>query len=142
VRVCRLLLVDVSNHSPYSAVSDDNRSLIACSSGGADATLTSGVAVGLNAWRIMSGPGTFHASHWDANGLITIISMLEGFKLWLWGRRKGTRGPLVPLPGEGEGWHWSLFKDYDIYLVVLGPGDTGWAHVVYFLCITLSIKCL
>jgi hypothetical protein len=88
----------------------------------------------------MSGPGTFHTSHWDASGLMTLISLLEGYKAWLWGRRKGTKGPLVPLPGKGDGWHWDLFKGYDIYIVVLGPGDTGCAYVPCFPCITLNIK--
>jgi hypothetical protein len=135
------LLVDsLSKGSLSSAVSDDNRALVACCSAGIDATLTSGVAVGLNAWRIMSGPGTFHTSHLDANGLITVITMLEGFKGWFWGRRKGTTGPLVPLPGIGDDWHENLYQDYDVYLVVLGPGDTGCVYAAYFWCITLSIK--
>ena len=85
--------------------------------------LMTGLGVGLNAWYIMSGPGTFHTSHFDASGLRTIISVLEGFKGWLWGRRKGSIGPLVPLPAKGEDWHWGLFKDHHIYFVVLGPGD-------------------
>ena len=80
----------------------------------------------------MSGPGTLHTSHWDANGLMTIISLLEGYKAWWWGRPKGTSEPLVQLPGEGNGWHLDLFKDYDIYLVVLGPGDKGCAYLSYF----------
>lgn len=87
---------------------------------------TSGLPVGLNAWRIISGPGTFHTTHFDANGVMTIITILEGYKGWAWGRRKGSSGPLVPLPGDGDGWHWSLYDDYDIYLVVLGPGDTAY----------------
>jgi hypothetical protein len=88
----------------------------------------------------MSGPGTLHTSHWDANGLMTVITLLEGFKLWGWGRPKGTSGPLVPLPGEGDGWHWNLFEDYDIYLVVLGPGDSGCVYLACFWSIVLSIK--
>jgi hypothetical protein len=86
---------------------------------------TTGLGIGLNAWHIMSGPGTFHSSHFDASGLRTVIRVLEGFKGWLWGRRKGSNGHFVSFPGKGEDWHWSLFKNYDVYFVVLGPGDTA-----------------
>jgi hypothetical protein len=101
--------------------------MVACSSGEVNKTFTTGVGVGLNAWRIMSGPGTFHPSHFDANGLRTLIQVLEGLKAWLWGRPKGCDGPFfpLPLPGDGEEWHWSLFDNCDIYIVVLGPGDAG-----------------
>ena len=144
MRVCRVLLLpcNASDCSISSAVSDDNQSLIACSSGGIDATLTTGLGVGLNAWYILSGPGTFHTSHWDANGLRTIISVREGYKGLLVGRHKGTGGPLVPLPGKGDDWHWSLFDDYDVYIAVLGPGDAGLVYVSSFLRSMLTIKCL
>lgn len=102
--------------------------MIACSSGGIGRTFTTGVGLGLNAWHIMSGPGTFHTSHFDASGFRTVIHVREGLKGWLWGRRQGFNGPLfplVPLPGDGEEWHWTLFEDCEIYMVVLGPGDTA-----------------
>ena len=119
-------MLDDASHCPsFSAISDDNRSLVACSSGGADATLTMGLSVGLNAWHVMSGPGAFHPTHFDANGLQTIIAMKEGFKAWLWGRRKRSSGRLVAHPGDGKDWHWNLFKDHHVYLTVLGPGDIG-----------------
>jgi hypothetical protein len=112
----------------FSAISDDNRSMIACSSGGISRTFTTGLGVGLNAWRIMSGPGTFHTSHFDASGFRTIITVREGLKGWLWGRRKGSNqsfAPLVPLPGKGEDWHWHLLDQCEVYFVVLGPGDSA-----------------
>jgi len=120
-------LLIISCELDYSAVSDDNQAMVACSSGGVINTLTTGLGVRLNAWRIMSGPGTFHTSHPDANGFGTIIQVLEGLKGWLWGRPKGCDGPFFPLPwpGDGEEWHFNLFKNCDIYFVVLGPGDTG-----------------
>ena len=99
--------------------------MVACSSGGISKTYTTGVGVGLNAWCIMSGPGTFHTSHFDASGLRTIIQVVEGFKGWMWGRRKGSDGPFVALPGNGEDWHWSLFDHHEVYFVVLGPGDAA-----------------
>ena len=87
-----------------------------------------GLSAGLNAWHIMSGPGTIHNSHWDASGLMTIITVREGFKIWLWGRRKQTCGPEAPLvsaPGDNEDWHWDLFANHDVYISVLGPGDSA-----------------
>jgi hypothetical protein len=111
-----------------SAVSDDNRAMAACSARRISSEFTTGVSVGLNAWHIMSGPGTVHTSHWDANGLMTIITVREGFKVWVWGRGKDTcdpEVPLVPAPGDREDWHWDLFANHDIYVFVLGPGDSG-----------------
>ena len=101
--------------------------MVACSSGGVISDFTTGLGAGLNAWRIMSGPGTFHTTHFDANGLRTIIQVLEGLKGWLFGRPKGCDAPFVPLPlpGNGEDWHWSLYENCDLYFVVLGPGDCG-----------------
>jgi hypothetical protein len=81
----------------------------------------------------MSGPGTFHTSHFDASGLTTIITVREGFKGWLWGRRKRSSGltpPLVAAPSDQDDWHWDLFQNHDIYMVVLGPGDS--AYVLQF----------
>jgi hypothetical protein len=109
-------------------ISDDNRSLISCSSAGISKTLTTGIPVGLNTWHIMSGPGTFHTTHFDANGLITIIRVREGLKGWLWGRPRDPDAP-IPTPGDDDGnltgWHWSLFDNCDLGFVVLGPGDTA-----------------
>ena len=42
--------------------------MAACLSGGVINTFTTGLGVRLSAWHIMSGLGTFHTSHADANG--------------------------------------------------------------------------
>jgi len=99
--------------------------MVACSSGGMNRTFTTGLGVGLNTWHIMSGPGTFHSAHFDASGLRTIISVLEGLKGWMWGRPWGSNHPWTPVPSDREDWHWSLFDNCEIFLVVLGPGDNG-----------------
>lgn len=104
--------------------------MIACSSGGANRTFTTGLGVGLNAWHIMSGPGTFHPSHFDANGFQTIITLREGLKGWMWGRIRNPSRLLTPVPTDREDWHWDLFKDCDIYFIVLGPGDTGYVSML------------
>jgi hypothetical protein len=122
-----------------SAISDDNRAMIACSSGGINHALTTGLGVGLNSWHIMSGPGTFHTSHFDASGLRTIVSVREGLKGWLWGRHKGS-GMLTPIPSDSDDWHWDLLKDCEIFFVVLGPGDTAYVPLSSSLCFVLKTK--
>jgi hypothetical protein len=98
--------------------------MVACSAGGVNRTFTTGLGVGLNAWHIMSGPGTFHTSHFDASGFRTIITVREGLKGWLWGRSRDSSS-FTPIPTDSDDWHWDLFQNCEVFFVVLGPGDTG-----------------
>jgi len=84
---------------------------------------------GLRKWVIASSCGTYHTPHADANGLCTLVTIKEGYKLWMWGVRR-SRSPLptpTPEPGgdsRSRSWHWTFFADCVVYAVVLGPGDT------------------
>jgi hypothetical protein len=111
--------------------------MAAASIGEISPTLTTGVAAGLNMWHVMSGPGTFHSSHVDACGFGTILRVREGLKGVLWARRRDSRR-LIPIPSDCADWHWDLLKDCDVYLVVLGPGDTGCVQQWSSLCLILK----
>jgi hypothetical protein len=86
-------------------------------------------AHGLRKWVIASSCGTYHTPHPDANGLCTLVTITEGYKLWMWGIRR-SRSPLpTPMPELGgdsnpRRWQWVFFRDCIVYAVVLGPRDT------------------
>lgn len=71
----------------------------------------------------MSSPGALSTVHPDGNGLSTIVTVLEGFKLWVFGRKRTPGMHPLPVP-EGDMWWFNLFHDCELYAVVLGPGDT------------------
>src|SRR5260370_28725414 len=104
--------------------------MIACSSGGINQTFTTSLGVGLNSWHVMSGPGTFHTSCYDASGFQTIKSMHEGLKGWLLGCPQGSTAQLTPIPNDCDDWHWGLFDNCEVFLVVLGPGNHGYVYTV------------
>ena len=110
-----------------SAVSSDNQADASLGPVNANAFVTGNRGHGLRKWMIASSCGTYHTPHYDANGLSTLVSIKEGYKLWVWGVRC-SRSPLpTPLPKQGSpsrSWHWALFDDCIVYAVVLGPGDT------------------
>ncbi|KAF8295390.1 hypothetical protein DL93DRAFT_2173907, partial [Clavulina sp. PMI_390] len=88
----------------YCAVSCDNRAHASVGVGKAHGLPLGNQAHGLRKWTIASTCGTCHLPHVDANGLCTLVTIIEGFKLWIWG--------------------WALFADCIVLAVVLGPGDT------------------
>lgn len=111
-------------------VSSDNKADASLGPSNANAFVLGNRAHGLRKWNICSSCGTCHLPHVDANGLCTEVSVKEGYKVWAWGVRR-SRSPLpTPLPRPPNGaeaansWHWALFEDCIIYIVVLGPGDS------------------
>ena len=110
-----------------STVSSDNQADASLGPVNANTFVISNRGHGMRKWMIASSCGTFHTPHYDANGLSTLVTIQEGYKLWVWGVRR-SRSPLpTPLPKQGNpsrSWHWALFDDCIVYAVVLGPGDT------------------
>ncbi len=128
------LLVFLCNDFPFieapcffSAVSSDNQADASLGPMNANAFVLGNRGHGLRKWMIASSCGTYHTPHVDANGLCTLVTIKEGYKLWVWGVRC-SRSPLpTPLPEVGSdsrSWHWALLDDCIVYAVVLGPGDT------------------
>ena len=89
-------------------------------------TVTAGRPLGTVQWTIISAPGSYHPSHYDAGGYGTILQVLDGgAKLCAFAvPRKTPRA--TPLPGNSKrGWEWRAFDDCDIILVALKEGDRG-----------------
>jgi hypothetical protein len=110
-----------------SAVSSDNQADASLGPVNANTFVTGNRGHGLRKWMIASSCGTYHTPHYDANGLSTLVSIKEGYKLWVWGVRRSRSLLPTPLPKQGSpsrSWHWALFDDCIVYAVVLGPGDT------------------
>lgn len=116
---------DFSNLLIYSALSDDNKADVACSTAGMLSTVTVGRPIGTVQWTIISAPGTYHPPHADANGYHTVVQVLDGgAKLWGFARRRKAAPASTPLPGPTAiGWQWAAFNDCDILLVALKEGD-------------------
>lgn len=115
----------------FSVVSGDNRADAFIGPAGANFFVLGNRGQGLRKWIIASSCGSFHTVHVDANGLCTVVTVREGFKLWVWGVRKSGSSLPTPTPlvesteADGaEGWSWTMFDDCNVYAVVLGPGDT------------------
>ena len=114
--------------APYhvSAVSSDNQADASLGPVNANAFVIGNRGHGLQKWIIASSCGTYHTPHCDANGISMLVTIREGYKLWIWAVHC-SRSPLPTLlPNQGHfgSWHWALFDDCIIYAVVLGPGDT------------------
>lgn len=118
-------------------MSGDNRADASIGSTRANAFVLGNRGHGLRKWIIVSSCGSFHTVHFDGNGLCTIVTVREGFKLWVWGVPKSgaplpTPAPPVESPESdgGEGWSWALFDDCDVFGVVLGPEDTMYVFFI------------
>jgi hypothetical protein len=110
-----------------SAVSSDNQADASLGPVNVNAFMIGNRGHGLRKWMIASSCGTYHTPHYDANGLSTLVTIKEGYKLWVWGVRRSRSLLPTPLPKQGSAsrsWHWALFDDCIVYAVVLGPGDT------------------
>jgi hypothetical protein len=111
---------------PVSAVSSDNKADASLGPVNANTFVAGNRGHGLHKWTIASSCGTYHTPHPDANGVSTLVTVREGYKMWIWAIRR-SRSPLpTPLPKKGSfgSWHWALFDDCIVYAVVLGPGCT------------------
>ena len=108
-----------------SAVSSDNQADASLGPVNANAFVTGNRGHGLRKCIIASSCGTYHTTHYDANGVCTLVTVKEGYKLWIWGVRRSRSLLPTPLPKQGRfgSWHWALFDDCIVYAVVLGPGD-------------------
>lgn len=111
----------------FSVVSSDNQADASLGPVNANAFVLGNRGHGLRKWTIVSSCGTYHTPHYDANGLCTLVTVREGYKLWVWGVRR-SRSP-IPTPSpelrnDSRSWHWALFDDCITYAVVLGPGDS------------------
>ena len=121
-------MIPCVNEAPcrVSAVSSDNQADASLGPVNANAFVIGNRGHGLRKWIIASSCGTYHTPHYDANGLSTLVTIKEGYKLWIWAIRL-SRSPLpTPFPKQGSfgSWHWTLFDDCIVFAVVLGPGDT------------------
>ena len=108
----------------FSALSDDNKADVACSTVGLHSTVTVGWPIGIIQWTIISAPGSYHPPHYDAGGYGTIVQVLDGgAKLWAFAMPWLDPRP-TPLPGNStRGWEWRAFDGCDVILVALKEGD-------------------
>src|SRR5712691_4863977 len=116
-------VIEVPCH--VSAVSSDNQADASLSPVNANAFVIGNRGHGLRKWIIASSCGTYHTPHSDTNGVTTLVTIREGYKMWSWGVRR-SRSPLptlFPKKGRFGSWHWALFDDCIVFFVVLGPGD-------------------
>jgi hypothetical protein len=108
-------------------VSSDNQADVSFGPVNANMFVLGNWGHGLQKWMIASSCSMYHTPHVDANGLCTLVTIQEGYKLWVWGVCH-SRSLLPTLPPElgnnSRSWHWALFMDCIVYAVVLGPGDT------------------
>lgn len=118
------LSIFTSNFFVHSALSDDNKADVACSTAGMISTVTVGRPVGITQWTIISAPGTYHPPHFDASGYHTLVQVLDGgSKLWAFARRRPAPTP-TPHPGSTETeWQWAAFDDCEVTLVALKVHD-------------------
>ena len=125
VYVCKYCVIDVP--CCFSAVSSDNQADASLGPMNASAFVLGNRGHGIRKWMIASSCGTYHAPHINANGLCTLVTIKEGYKLWVWGIRRSHSPlptPTLEFGNDSRSWHWALFDDCIIYAVVLGPGDT------------------
>ena len=129
--ICSLLRgLNMLMFAQWRAVSSDNAADASLGPVNANAFVLGNRAHGLRKWLICSSCGTFHTPHYDANSLCTCASVYEGWKLWMWGIREAHTPLPTPWPeapdaaNPSTSWHWALFDNCIVYMVVLGPGDS------------------
>lgn len=130
IAFCSNCLLSIKLRRLCSAVSSDNQADAYLGPTNPNAFVDGNRGRGLRKWAIASSCGTCHLPHVDANGLSTVVTIHEGYKLWVWGERRANSPLPTPLPEQttaakdSDSWHWALFKDCLVYSAVLGPNDT------------------
>jgi hypothetical protein len=109
----------------YSALSDDNKADVACSTAGMSSTVTVGRPIGTIQWTIISAPGAYHPPHADANGYHTVVQVIDGgAKVWAFARERRPVPTAAPRPGSGATlWQWAAFDGREVIIVALKDGD-------------------
>lgn len=109
----------------HSALSDDNKADIACSSARMISTLTAGRPVGTIQWTAISAPGAYRLPHRNASGYHAVVQVVDGgVALWAFNRRRSQASTASPRPGSADvGWQWAAFDDSEIFVVALKDRD-------------------
>jgi hypothetical protein len=75
------------------------------------------------AFFILSSAGTVHPVHFDASGFFTLISAVDGLKLFLIACPMSDTAPTLPNMVDSHPFLLMQGKNVTVYLVVLKPGN-------------------
>jgi hypothetical protein len=90
------------------------------------------------AFAIVSASGTLHTPHFDPNGHITFLHMVEGYKLLAVGIYTGPLSDLPKFPDSNvDLWALLRMEGMKIRIAVAGPRSTAYAFFFSFLHHTL-----